>query len=210
MLGTGRLAVLTLLSVTVVWQKGTWHLFGFPSGTAPFADLGFVLAALECTRLGIDVTVVNPCDIASRRFICPPAWLALSPLPLDQDDTVWLGLLLIAAYATVAAYVLQPKNRSAWLVGVALLISPSSMYLMERGSVDALLFLVLTAGLTLAFRQRMDLFALPQDPRNVYPFACGAGILISCFLTAVNVPYWAVFVILTVPYLIGLARTAKT
>jgi hypothetical protein len=124
--------------------------FGFSGNPYPFGDLSYVLSAMECTRAGVDVIIENPCDVRGRRFIYPPAWLDLSFLPLDSGDTVRLGVLLLTAYVAVTACVLRPHGIIGWGLGILLVLSPSSVYLMERGNVDAILFILAVAAVWLS------------------------------------------------------------
>jgi len=140
------------LAMVAIGLQDAWELFGFGTVGSLFVDLNYVLSAIECTRMGIDVVVANPCDVLGRRFIYPPAWLDLAVFPLAGADTRWLGVLLGAAFLALVAWVLRPRGPVAWTVGLLLILSPTTVYLVERGNVDAILFLLTTAVLATSAR----------------------------------------------------------
>jgi hypothetical protein len=139
-----------------------WNFFGFHTVEHHFVDLHYIFAAFECARMDIDVVVANPCDAMMRRFVYPPVWLDFSFLPFEAGDEVWFGWLLAAAYLAAATALMWPRSLPATSIALLLLLSPSSIYLIERGNVDAVLF-ILAALIILpgTFRNEMRrIFAL--------------------------------------------------
>ncbi len=48
------------------------RLWGIAPFQTPFLDISFVLAAWDCTRQGLDVMLVNPCDVLKLPFNYSP------------------------------------------------------------------------------------------------------------------------------------------
>ena len=63
----------------------------------PFLDIGFVLAAWDCTRRGWDVISYNPCDLLHLPFNYSPFWLTASGVPLGVRATAAVGLASLAS-----------------------------------------------------------------------------------------------------------------
>jgi hypothetical protein len=166
---------------------GGWHLYGFPPGEILFLDLHFILSAWECSRQGFDVVSSNPCDIMRREFIYPPAWLIFAPIPVGTDGALWIGIVVTVSYLVTAAIVLRPYDAKTFLIGLALLLSPSTMYVVERCNVDALFFLVTVFVVWLTFA--------PSLMRSVLANALvGTSVALKIYplaLLPVTIPQWA-------------------
>jgi hypothetical protein len=111
----------------------------------PFVDIGEYLAALECQRLGWDVFVHDPCDVLGRPHIYP-VWLTPHMIGLDTSDRGWLGATLAVAFICSVAWIANPRTvgeASAYLVAV---LSPASVYAIERANMDLLVFVSVVAA----------------------------------------------------------------
>jgi hypothetical protein len=129
-----------------IWQVDIWPWLGVPSGPSLFFDARNVAAAAECSRLGYDPLVDNPCDPWSRTMFYPRIWLLLRWTGLDQRQTVLLGAA-VAVLAVLALLALLPRltAREGLLVAAAA-CSPAVMFAVERANMDLVIF----AGLALA------------------------------------------------------------
>jgi hypothetical protein len=112
----------------------------------PFVDLHFVLAALQCRRLGIDIFVANPCDILGRQFIYSPMWMVASPIGLSTHDTAWLGIILGVAFLFCVAWTSNARNGAQAAFYLAALLSQPCVFAIERGNADIAIFIVVVGA----------------------------------------------------------------
>jgi glycosyl transferase family 87 len=121
-----------------------------------FGDLRNVTTAWECTRRGIAVLPLNPCDPWQRPTNYPRLWLFPSFLGLGEGSTFVLGLILAAVFL-LAALALLPRDAGygAGAVYGAALCSPAVMLGVQRGNVDLAVFAVIVAAVLVSSRQRV-------------------------------------------------------
>ncbi len=114
--------------------------WGFGPFAFPFLDADYTTAQIRCWQRGIDVYRINPCDILGRLHDYSPVWLRLRFLGLDRGWTNFVGLTQAALYiASLAVLPAAPSSR-ARLVMMAAIASPLSLFAVERGNVDLLMF----------------------------------------------------------------------
>jgi len=140
-----------------VWQRlGVYHLR--PS----FADMRFLLCAIETERAGHDSYRMTECDPWLRVMNYPRLWLSLSVFPLGARQTAPLGVgLALIFYLSVLILVGPLTVREGAYYGF-LVCSPAVMLGVERGNVDLLIFSLLV--LTILLFQRLG-------TRSVWPYA---------------------------------------
>ena len=129
-------------------------LFSF-SPYRPFVDIGEYLAALECQRLGWDVFVHDPCDVLGRPHIYP-VWLTPHLIGLDTSDRGWLGVTLAVSFICSVAWITNPRTigeASAYLVAM---LSPVSVYAIDRANMDLLGFVSMVVAAFLFNRSRLE------------------------------------------------------
>lgn len=137
-----------------------WRRFGVFALEPSFADLRSITSAWECTREGIDVLPVNPCDPWQRPANYPSLWTTPAFTGLGQESTVYLGVATaITFFASVILLIGRPSLRSA-LVYAVLLCSPAVMLGVERGNADLLLFALVVLGVAILRRRRVVAHAL--------------------------------------------------
>jgi len=143
---------LALSALYLLGHKDTYMVilsgYGIFPFRFPFVDISGSLAVWDCTRLGIDVVVHDPCDVLGRPYNYSPLWMAFSFIPLGTGETGpvgWvLGLLFILSLA------LLPPARRPWELVLVVLATNSTMvvFAVERANPDILLFMMaLAAGL---------------------------------------------------------------
>jgi hypothetical protein len=111
----------------------------------PFLDTDTVLSALRCLRQGVDVFAVNPCDPRGRVFDYSPLWLAAAVLPVT---TAWIapaGTVLDVAFLLSLLLLPPARGRRETIVMLAGVLSTATVYAVERGNNDLVIF-VLAAG----------------------------------------------------------------
>lgn len=140
-----------------VWQRlGVYHL------RPAFADMRFLLCAIETERAGHDSYQMTECDPWKRVMNYPRLWLSLSVFGLQARHTVPVGVgVALIFYLSLLVLVGPLSLREGAYYGF-LVCSPAVMLGVERGNVDLLIFglLVLT---TLLF-QRLG-------TRSIWPYA---------------------------------------
>jgi hypothetical protein len=119
-----------------------------------------ITSGWECTRQGLAILPVNPCDPWRRPGNFPRVWMAPSVLGLGQGSTVALACALAVVFV-VSALVVVPKDAGPWsgVVYAAVLCSPAVMLGVERGNVDLGLFALLVAAVVVLRRGLLGLIA---------------------------------------------------
>lgn len=143
---TAGLVTVYLAVLGAMGGREQWGRLGVAPGRFTFEDLRSVTTGWECTRRGISVLAMNPCDPLRRPANYPQIWMRLSFLGLSRE-VITLGLF-VAAVAALAALMLVPASAPAW-TGAAYagaICSPAVMLGFERGNVDLLMFGVVVAA----------------------------------------------------------------
>ncbi len=121
----------------------------------PFLDTDTVLSAIRCLRKGVDVFVVNPCDYLGRVYDYSPLWLTLAAFPMTLGWLQPIGFGLDIAF--LAALLLLPAGRTRRDVALIALgvVSSATVYAVERGNNDLVIFILAAGAATLACRSPM-------------------------------------------------------
>ena len=180
------------------------HPFRFP-----FLDTRFVTAQVQCWHAGIDVYAANPCDPLGRTQDYSPLWLRLPFLALGPGWTPVLGLGLALLF--VGSLLLLPLDLSGAFgsfVTLASVLSLSTIFAIERGNTDLLMFaaaalfahlltrgaalrsvgyaLVLGVGLLKFYPLAMLAVAVREPPRRFWPIAGIAAAAVGLFAVALH------------------------
>ncbi|HEY5210817.1 MAG TPA: hypothetical protein VIJ42_15370 [Stellaceae bacterium] len=147
----GGLAVLALFALLYVLVPATYMAiltgWGIVPYRFPFLDTHAILSALQCAGRGIDPYRYNPCDVLSRAFVYSPAMLEASVLPVTPAWNAPVGILFALLYFIAVASLPPPRGAGGWAVMALALFSTMSVFALERGNVDLLMFaLVVLAG----------------------------------------------------------------
>jgi Glycosyltransferase family 87 len=153
--------------MAVLWLSGAhplyfsvFRLLGIEPFGFPFLDTHAVLAAAECGRRGIDVYLSNPCDVLGRPHSYSPLWLEIMPRSLGSGATGWVGAGLDLLFLSSLAAVLRPRTPKELLILGAAAVSPMTVYALERGNNDLVVFLlVICGGMLLAGSRPYRLFS---------------------------------------------------
>jgi hypothetical protein len=149
---------------------GALRLLGVEPFGFPFLDTHAVLAAAGCGRQGIQVYLSNPCDALGRPHAYSPLWLAIVPGSLGTSATGWVGASLDLLFLLSLAVVLRPRTASELLILGAAVVSPMTVYALERANNDLVIFLLVICGAVL--------FTLPRPYRLFsYGLFVAAGLL---------------------------------
>ncbi len=138
-----------LRAVGVHWV----HAGGDMTGGRPFIDTRFVLAQLECWRRGIDVYSVNPCDPLGRLQDYSPLWLRLDFIPASSACAVPFGLALDVLFLAALFALPLPRFRVIDHAVLSLtMVSTASIFALERGNTDLLIFAMCVIAARLLLR----------------------------------------------------------
>ena len=135
------------------WAR-VWDTLTVPSMVPPFADLRMVTGVQKTLDLHLDPRLDDPGDPWNRPFNYPGIWIAISTgLHWTPDDTVWVGLLFVAAFIAGLALlhtVIRTPTDSILLYAAA--VTPAALFAVERGNVDLFVFFVVCVAIAL-YRQ---------------------------------------------------------
>lgn len=162
------LAALALFGIfALLWATGlqpigreALRLVGLAPGPFPFLDIHAVLAAAQCRRLGIDVYVMNPCDVFGRVHVYSPLWLPLVPPGIGTAATPWVGAGLDLLFIASLGFLFRPRANRDLVVLVLAVFSPATFYAVERANNELVIFLlVIIAGLLQPGSRRSRFFS---------------------------------------------------
>jgi hypothetical protein len=108
-------------------------------------------AYAACASNGIDAYAPQAC-FRYNSFNIPPAWLWLGFLGIDESDSTWLSVLVIAATSIVMVLLFRGRSWSHGVMAVGAIVSPSVMMGVERGNLD-LLILALVGSAALIYQE---------------------------------------------------------
>jgi Glycosyltransferase family 87 len=145
-LGCTALYLSLITGLRALWHVDVWPWLGVPSRPSLFVDARNVAAAVECSRLGHDPLVDNPCDPWGRAMFYPRVWLLLRWTGLDQRHTLLFGALIGALFVVLVIALLPRLSVPEGALVAAAVCSPAVMFAIERGNMDLLVF----CGLALA------------------------------------------------------------
>jgi hypothetical protein len=123
-----------------MWDVDIWPWLGVPSGPSIFFDARNVAAAVECSRLGHDPLVDNPCDPWGRVMFYPRVWLVLRWTGLEQRHTLLFGVVVITVFLVLLLLVLGRLSVVEGFVAAAAVCSPAVMFAVERANMDLVVF----------------------------------------------------------------------
>jgi hypothetical protein len=151
MIPGSALLLYSILAALWLWGPhaayfGVLQLFAFEPFHFPFLDIHAMLAAAQCYRLGVDVYLTNPCDALGRVHVYSPLWLRITPAFLDTSDTTIVGLGLGLLFTGSLMVVCRRATPIEALPIALTVMSPMTVYAVERANNDLIVFLLILAG----------------------------------------------------------------
>jgi len=148
-----------LLLFTALWLLGLHTaydkiltLWGFAPFRFPFVDLHSNLSAWDCTRLGVNVALDDPCDILRGGYNYSPFLLTIDWIPLGRSDLGWAGIALDVTFLCSLALLPPPASRTETMARVVCVLSTMVVFAVERANLDVLIFLLALVTLCLLRR----------------------------------------------------------
>ena len=162
---TPLIAFLVYGGCYALWSLGYQRLYqalltawGIVPFRFPFLDVSAILAARECAEKGINVFVVNPCDVLARPHVYSPLWLIGHGLAAASADTPSAGVVLDLAFLAALWLLPQPKTGVAFIATLAATLSTMTLYAVERANNDIVIFLIVIAAARLTAHPRFSRF----------------------------------------------------
>jgi len=147
---------LALLSAfAVMWRLDpdlyyrAFALTGFAAFRTPFIDWEGVSAFVECWRRGVDVYLVDPCDVRGQLFNYSPLWLEARFIPFGPAWRYAIGLTMDAAFFASLWFVFRPADWREAAVFTLAAVSPMVAFGAERANVDLAIFVLVVIGCSL-------------------------------------------------------------
>ena len=155
-LATFGFAVLACFVALYVFDRALYFqildLWSFNPFKYPFLDIEWVGAVNDCWRRGFDVYAINPCDELGRVFNYAPPWLWLGFWPTSRAWTNPIGLGIASLFILSLTLLPRPRRPIDHLPMLCALLSPMTVYAIERCNADVLMFLLVISAVTLMDR----------------------------------------------------------
>ncbi|HEX7331336.1 MAG TPA: hypothetical protein VF290_07545 [Pyrinomonadaceae bacterium] len=130
-----------------------WRHLGVPSMSPSFADTRTLTVALESDLKRADIWAPNARDPWERAFNYPRVWLLLKTFGINQSHTNIIGLGLAVIFFVCLWRLARGLSLRQGLYFALLVFSPVTMFAVERGNIDLLMFGLLTAAIVLFQRK---------------------------------------------------------
>jgi len=134
--------LLLWMSFRNIGYNKTWELFGVQTEKMVFMDFRLIPSSAESFRNGYEPSVENPFEPGGRIFNYPAIWRLFFYTGITQDDTIWIGVLMLVLFF-IGIFLFPGKLSFSGAFWTLLIIfSPASMLLYERGNVDLFVFFI--------------------------------------------------------------------
>jgi hypothetical protein len=150
------LAVLGVFALLYIFTPGGYftllHLLGDSPYPTPFADTKTILDATACWRAGVDVYTPSAC-LRGGIFNYSPLLLRLAFfLPAGPAATLAGGLASVAAFILSLSLLPPPETPRALAIRCAAATSIATIFGVERGNFDLVIFCLVVLGVALTLR----------------------------------------------------------
>ena len=136
-------------------RTDSWDILEVPHLSLMFADTIALLAAIDCSKQGININEENPCDPWSRPLGYGTAVLYLGKVGLDISDSYWLGWSIVVLFWIFALLATRPSNFIQAGLILVVLVSPAVMLGAERANIDLFIFCLVIVTIWLVLRSSM-------------------------------------------------------
>ena len=165
---------LVVVILSLVVSMGTWALLALgneslaasiyrglriPQGVMQFWDLSLVMLSVDCARWGFDIYQDNNGCMQDPSIYAPGmVWLARVPFDVFSQNTApALGVVLIVASSLALGWLARQSSGVGQVLLAIAAVGAPWVLLMERGNIDAVVFVVLVVGVLLTRRYRISL-----------------------------------------------------
>ena len=158
--GSLLVGLIIFVSFKIYGYENTWKFWQIETLMPPFADLRLIPGAAETFHRGLDPTVENPGDPYGRIFNYPRIWYLFFYTGIDQDDVIWLGILIFALFYIGLISFPERLNRLGVILMLLITFSPAAMLLYERNNVDLLIFFICALAILILNRSVLGTVAI--------------------------------------------------
>ena len=158
--GSILVGLIIFVSFKVYGYENTWKFWQVETLMPPFADLRLIPGSAETFRRGLDPTVENPGDPYGRIFNYPRIWYLLFYTGINQDDVIWLGIVIFTLFYIGLISFPGKLNRAGILLMLLITFSPAAMLLYERCNVDLLIFFICAMAILTLNRSSLGVAAI--------------------------------------------------
>ena len=106
----------------------------------PFVDIHGVVASSACWHQGVNVYVVNPCDVLGRLFQYSPLLLTAVPRMSGLAATPYAGLLVNGLFMLSLLLLPMPRRVADVALMILALLSSTVVFGAERANIDLVIF----------------------------------------------------------------------
>ena len=137
-----------------------WHLLRIPSLSPLFADTRGLTHSIDCLLAGQDPYKTGSFDPWHRPLNYPPIWLQLRHLGVTSRSSNLIGTMLAIITAVACLVLFRAKTWPSALIIFFALTSRVTLFAVERGNIDQLIFALLIFGFFWIDLQRAELRSL--------------------------------------------------
>jgi hypothetical protein len=135
-----------------LYQRVLFH-WGIGPFCYPFLDWEYLPATASCWRQGVNVYSATPCDVLNRAYDYSPLWLRAQFLPTGPFWRNVFGLAIGLSFFASAYLIIRPKSWREALVFGGAILSPTIVFLVERGNIDAIMFAMLALAIVISMHR---------------------------------------------------------
>lgn len=151
-------ATLFLSRLSKQERERMYNPVGVPTMLPPFADMHFVLASLDCSRLGIPAT--ERCPEAGYSFIYPKTFYLLLPTGLSAQHTLPAAVSVFVGFIiSMFAFLRSLTWKQCCYVSILLCAPPTTLAL-ERCNVDLVVVSLLAVAILCLEARHWSVLAL--------------------------------------------------
>jgi len=127
--------------------EATWHLWNIHTMSPYFADVRTITHGAESYAQGFDPLYNNPQDPWQRKLAYPRIWQGLFSFGLNSSHSLAMGVAWLSAYLLGVGLFLKDADNKTLFYVFLLVLSPASLLGVERGTLDLLMFFILTLAI---------------------------------------------------------------
>jgi len=127
--------------------EATWQLWNIHTMSPYFADVRTITHGAESYAQGFDPLYENPEDPWQRKLAYPRIWQGLFSLGLNSSHSIAMGIAWLSAFLVgIGLFLKDADNKTLFFVFI-LVLSPATLLGIERGTLDLLMFFILTLAI---------------------------------------------------------------
>jgi len=164
-----------LICIAKFGWVATWGMLHIPTIYPPFADMRTIQGALASIAAGYDPQIHNPGDPWGRVMNYPGVWIDIARIFRLGDEASFLFFVVTCIFGYLySCYTLLKNSPSVYLL--LAMMSGASLWTVERGNNDLVVFSLMAAALHLRWDKVKSLIVLLAVMLKIYPVFAVYGI----------------------------------